>query len=155
MNGVLVLLGERHFVVPCTCRMALIVPTLATFLFHHQIIRFLYFIHFPCPLDIGLLIAVIVKLPITFNLPLDPYYKNIYIDEGLKGLIRFSFSYSIGRVIVAIDPSDLIDFLSLIGLLYIYNVDYKPLFLRSTELYKILVKREGIYINNEGDICNT
>ena len=75
-------------------------------------------------------IIPLLPLNLTFNL----YTQSIYINKRLQCLIQIRLYYYIRRVILAINLLNLKEFLTLIGLLKCYNINYKALLLYSTKL---------------------
>jgi hypothetical protein len=65
----------------------------------------------------------------------------VCVNKLLKSQTRLAFCHSVGRVSFSIDPLDISNQASLVGLSKAHNINYESLFLYSSKAYKTVVKR--------------
>jgi hypothetical protein len=67
----------------------------------------------------------------------------VCVNKLLKSQTRLAFCYSVGRVGFSINPLDIGNQASFVGLSEAYDINYELLFLYSAKAYKAVVKRFG------------
>ena len=73
-------------------------------------------------------------LLLPLNLTFNSYMQSICVNKCLQCLVWVCLRYHIYQVILAINPLNLKEFLTLVGLLKCHNINYKALLLYGTKL---------------------
>ena len=88
----------------------------------------------------------------VFNLLLYIQLYSIYINQVLEGVYRLQFRYRVSRIRFFLNLLNLYNLLLFIYLIEVYYINYKSLFLYSSELYKVLIQGFRVYINDQQQI---